>query len=344
VENPKGGEVMEAKKPSQQPVVRSVEIVHTPHREDPTDTDFLAIIERRNEAMSRILEYAIRATHAGQWVDQQGKPWPTGAAAEVMARRCAVSIKNVQTNKVPSTDDKGGFYMYVITGTASLPGGHDSVEAIGTCSSRDQFLGTETRGGRQLSDIDEGNILKAAYTNFEVNAITRLLGVRNLSWERLEQLGISQSGVAKVEYNAGAKGGGTAPSRDGETVVTIGKDKGKKLSEVADLSWFRKTIQGDIAKPEKAKWREKNEKMLADIDAELARRANAKAGTVAKSAEPTPWERIQQLCKDAGIEKPASYTKGVTNKDHSSKMTEEDVAKVAGAISTLRGKQSDIPF
>jgi hypothetical protein len=327
---------MEAKKSGQQPVTRSVEIIHTPHREEPTDTDFLAIIERRNEAMSRILEYAIKATHAGQWVDQQGKPWPTGAAAEVMARRCAVSIKNVQTNKVPSTDDKGAFYMYVITGTASLPGGHDSVEAIGTCSSRDQFLGTETKAGRLLSEIDEGNILKAAYTNFEVNVITRLLAVRNLTWDRLEQLGIRRGEVAKVEYSQGAKGGGPAPSKDGEPVCTFGKDKGKRLSDIPDLSWYRKAIEGDINRPEKARWADDNRKKLAQIDAELARRANAKAGTQAKPAEATPWDRIKQVCADAGVKDVAGFVKGVTSKDHSSKLTEDDVGKVATAINILR--------
>ena len=100
------------------------------------DVDVLAIIERRNSLLDKLLSYAISATHSGQWTDQDGKPFPTAAAAEVMARRCAVSISNVKSNKVPSNDDKGPFYLYVITCEARLPGGFGSFRAIDSSASR----------------------------------------------------------------------------------------------------------------------------------------------------------------------------------------------------------------
>ncbi len=333
--------MMDSKKPGpgQIPQSQQVTIVHAaPQEMGPPSPDFLQIIEKRNLAMTRILEYAVSATHAGQWVDQNGKPWPTGAACEVMARRCAVSWKNVETTKRASDDDKGSFYIYECRATFFLAGGFDSIEAVGTCSSRDTFLGTETRAGRPLSEIDEGNVMKAAFTNMEVNGVTRLLGVRHLTWERLAELGIDRAGVAaRVENETGARGGGDSSS---EWTVPFGRDKGKKLSEVSDLSFFVKKYAADIADPAKAKWADRNKKTLADIKAEMARRTGAvraPTDTAAKMAvAPTPYEKAKALCVAAGVKEPNKFIKGVTGKDHSSKVTEEDAAKVADAIDVLR--------
>lgn len=317
-----------------------VEIIHTPTPQEPTDIDLLAVIERRNEMMSRILEYAIRSTHPGQWVNQQGKPYPTAPAAEVMARRCAVSIKNVQTNKVPSTDDKGPFYMYVVTATAALPGGYDSIEAMGTCSSRDSFLGTETKAGRPLSDIDEGNILKAAYSNMLVNAITRLLGVRNLTWERLAELGISQDGVAKVEYQTGAKGGGEA-AHDGER-MKFGSGKGKTIAELKteELDWYAKAFERDLADASKAKWHDKTRKQLDAIKAEHAKRSGAKPASGGGAPAATPHDRIRAAGEKAGFTGNAMRKLVWTATGKVKDFTEEDVGKVEVA---LAAESADVP-
>ncbi len=314
---------------------RNVEIVHQPsHPEPAADVDLLAVIERRNEMMGRILDYAIKATHAGQWVDQSGKPYPTAPAAEVMARRCAVSIKNVQTNKVPSSDDKGPFYLYVVTATASLPGGYDSIEAMGTCSSRDTFLGTETKAGRNLSDIDEGNILKAAYSNMLVNAITRLLGVRNITWDRLAELGIDQGKVAKVEYHSGSRGGGNSAA----PTVKFGKNKGTPITELSldDLAWQIKAATDSVAKNDD-KWHKKNVEWLETLRSELKGRATSKDDG---GPATTVWDQIKAMLSEAGVTKPGEFVKSVTGKDHSSKLTEEDIPKVREALDV----QAEEPF
>lgn len=334
---------MDEKKPAAQiPQSQQVTIVHAAPQEPPLPSpDFLAIIERRNQAMAKILEYAISSTHSGQWVDQNGRPWPTAAACEVMARRCAVSWKDVGTEKRASQDNKGSFYIYESRATFYLPGGFDSIETVGTCSSRDTFLGTETKAGRDLSDIDEGSVMKAAYSNMIVNGVTRLLGVRMLTWELLAKLGINQSSVQRIDYNAGAKGGGTSGSPD---TVKIGRDKGKTLAEISDLSWLLGVYTKDLADPAKAKFKTANQKWLETIKAEMARRANSQAGTVPKTEASTPWERIKSLCAVAGITKPGEFTRSVTLKDHSSKMTEEDVVKVADAIDLQRQQAAGEAF
>ncbi len=315
-----------------------------------SDIDPLAIIERRNQMLERLLDYAIKATHAGQWTDQQGKPFPTAAAAEVMARRCAVRIKDVKKQKIESQDDQGPFYMYLVEATASLPGEWDSLEAMGTCSSRDQFIGTNG-AKRQLSEIDEGNILKAAYSNLVVNAVTRLLGVRNLTWEALGKLGISQADAAKVEYDQGAKGGGRGKSSD-DVDLKFGRGKDKKLSEVGDddVRWYVGCWEKDLADPAKSKYHASSKRNIEIAQKLLAARANEKAGHAAPAGDaPSIWQRIGALdgAKGVGLDDLKAVVKKATGKANASELVEADIAKVAAGLAEFKkstGTTQDIPF
>lgn len=313
-----------------------------------TPVDLLAIIEKRNQLLERVLQYAIQATHAEQWNDLGGKPWPTGPACEAMARRCGVSLTNVSQQKQLSSDDKGEFYIWVVRGTASLPSGYDSIEVFGTCSSRDSFLGTETTAGRAMSEIDEGNIMKAAYTNMEVNAITRLLGVRNLSWDRLGQVGLDRSKMGKVDYESGARGGGKR-AEGGDIEIKWGNGKGKKLRELndEDLAFYVSRWAEEIEKadPAKAKFKANTEKSLAAGKEEQAKRANAKAGTAAPGAQTsvTVWQRLQQLAaaQNLPIEKLKELIKQIVKKEkvNPTELTEKDLTDIADAIALLKKQE-----
>lgn len=284
---------MQPSKPESQPqqiIIREVSPAPIVRHEDP-----FVLIEQRAAALSRLLTIAVSATHAGQWVDQAGKPWPTGAAAEVMARRCAVSISDIKRERIDSRDDKGPYYLYVYECTASLPGGNDSIRAIGTCSSRDQFLGTETQNGRVLSEIDEGNIMKAAYTNMEVNAITRLLGVRNLTWEQLESMGIAKNGAAHVEYQKGSRGGGGRADK-ADPVMKWGNGKGKKASELdeKDLDFYLRKAEESVEKND-PKWHKQNVELLEALKAEKTKRAGKTTEAAAEGKKTTATKRHRSI-------------------------------------------------
>lgn len=298
--------------------------------------NLLKILEERAKLIERILDYAIGATHPQQWCDFAGKPWPTGPACESMARRCGVSITNVRSTKRSSSDDKGDFYLYVCEATVQLPSGFDSIEAFGTCSSRDTFLGTETSAGRKVSEIDEGNIMKAAYTNMIVNGVTRLLGVRNLSWDRLAALGLDKSKMGSVQFASGSRGGGQQASGS-DLEFKFGRCKGKKVGEVddSDLHYYLGIFEKDLADPEKAKYKANTEKQIAAVKAEQAKRANAKAGTEAKTngTQPSVWSRISQILSSLGMptDKHGEFARGVTKKTQPSELDEADVAAVHDA-------------
>lgn len=315
---------------------------------DDNQVDLLGIIEQRNSLLSRILLFAIKATHGGQWVNQEGKPWPTAAAAEVMARRCAVRIDMVQTTKTPSRDDRGEFYMYVATCRASLPGGYDSIEAVGTASSRDKFLGTDTKKGRALSEIEEGNILKKAYSNMEVNAITRLLGVRSLTWKQLEEMGIKQADAPSINREHGAQGGGQS-TQGSDLVLKFGPGKDQTIGSLPDeqLTWYATAFERDLKDESKSKYHANTQKQLAAVKDEQSKRANAKAGTVAKPvAQVTVWTRILQLCTAAGMTADAArpFVKGVTKKEQPSQLVEADITAVSDALAVRKTELEEEKF
>jgi hypothetical protein len=201
---------------------------------DTTD-DIVASAERRIAQIDKIVTLSIRRTNENDWVDQNGKPYLTASGAEKIARLFGISWKILKSEKIQTTDEKGQFYFYQVTGVFTLGGGKDSVESVGTCSSKDQFFAKHKVNGesvlKPLSEVDETNIMKAAYSNCVANGITRLLGIRNLTWEQVKAGGIDQAKAASVKYASGGAGGGLISQAQGKRLYAIFKGEGKGTDE-----------------------------------------------------------------------------------------------------------------
>ena len=170
------------------------------------DIDFIvAQAEKQIETLKKVLGIAIKRTSALDWIDQSGKPYLTASGAEKLMPLFGVSVTGTKLEKLQSEDDKGGLYIYKATGVFSWKGG--SIEALGSCSSRDKFFAYDSNSGefKALSQVDETNIMKAAYSNLMVRGITQLLGIRNLTWEQLGEFGVDKGKVQKVVYGKGKK-------------------------------------------------------------------------------------------------------------------------------------------
>lgn len=120
---------------------------------------------------------------------------------------------------------EGGHYIYTYKGYFSLAGAE--IEAIGSRSSKDPFFKryVYVNGQRKElppSEIDPGDVKKAAYTNCIGNGITRLLGLRNISYEDLEKVaGIKREQITKIKY--GSKDKPTTETPQTETQEIIGE-------------------------------------------------------------------------------------------------------------------------
>jgi single-strand DNA-binding protein len=88
------------------------------------------------------------------------------------------------------------------------------------------------------------------------------------------------SGGGGYAPRAGGSSGGSAVSA-GDFEVAFGRDKGKRISEVTDLSWLRGAMERDLADESKARFHDKSRSQLVAIDAELARRKAGGARVIA---------------------------------------------------------------
>ena len=178
------------------------------------DDNLLAIAdkaEKRIEAIKKIKRVALKVTNHHDWVDQNGKPYLQASGGEKVARLFGISWR---IDEPDYQQEEDGHFSYTYKGYFTL--GTTTIEAIGTRSSKDGFFkrydysqkdenGKPIRTELPPSEIDKGDVKKAAYTNLIGNGITRLLGIRNLTYEDLKEAGIDVSKIGQVEYKTGGK-------------------------------------------------------------------------------------------------------------------------------------------
>lgn len=149
--------------------------------------------EKRVEAMRKLRLASVKATSPSDWVDQSGSPYLQCSGAEKIARLWGLSWKITTLHK----EQRDGRYIWFV-GLRIWGPGLGAIEVIGTRKSDDPFFAK--RGGEIIPDqVDEASVQKAAYTNALVNGITRLLGLRNLTWEELQQYGFDPAKAPRVE-------------------------------------------------------------------------------------------------------------------------------------------------
>lgn len=208
-------EVMESSVTAAQPVATA------------EDLEFaIKTAEKTMDLVKKIKILAIKQTNKHDWVDMQGKPYLQSSGAEKIARLFGISWKicDGYPKREDKQDEKGSYYIYAYKGEFTMGG--KSIEVIGTCSQRDKFFGkdknTET-GFKNAADVDITNIMKKANTNMINRGITTLLGIRNLTWEEVENGGVEQQNAAKVTYAQGGAGGGKISPAQANRLYAIAK-------------------------------------------------------------------------------------------------------------------------
>jgi len=204
--------------------------------------------EARIDAVIKIKQLALKVTNPSDWTDQQGKPYIQASGSEKIANLFNISIAFLTPEPIYQ-EDPDGHYTYIFSGRFSM--GSRSIEVEGSRSSRDPFfkqnIYKKDGQGKSVLDrektVDERDnkrdVRMAAYTNLLGNGITRLLGIRNLTWEDLKLFaGIEKEQVGKVDYKTkgdkpplskpGSKSEATA---EGQTVTVGIKDVTSKSGE-----------------------------------------------------------------------------------------------------------------
>lgn len=207
--------------------------------------------EKRIDAMQKIKKIALKLTNRHDWTDQNGKPYLQVSGAEKVARLFGISWR---ISEPICENEEGGHYSFTYKGNFSLAGA--TIEVIGTRSSKDGFFkkyswenGTKT--DLPPSAIDRGDVKKAALTNLLGNGITRILGLRNLTYEDLQEYaGLTQEMIDKVDYKKkGQKTDKAISSEDAAVVEFAPTDVRKNTGETkAGKPWTKFVIKnGDTA-------------------------------------------------------------------------------------------------
>jgi len=157
--------------------------------------------EKRITAMSKIRSMSLKVTNPHDWTDQGGKPYLQVSGAEKVGRLFGISWR---IDEPVFESEEGGHFSYTYKGYFTLGG--STIEAIGTRASKDGFF-RKYDNGVELppSTIDKGDVKKSAYTNLLGNGITRILGMRNLTWSELAEAGIKQEEVQNVNFKEKGK-------------------------------------------------------------------------------------------------------------------------------------------
>jgi hypothetical protein len=175
------------------------------------DDDIISIAEQaeaRIKAVMKIKQTALMVTNAQDWCDQNGKPYLMASGAEKIANLFNISWRFLSPEPT-KTVDPDGHYTYTYSAEFSM--GTRTIQTDGSRSSKDKFFMQYAYEGsgqgakkveKRIDERDnERDVKMAAYTNLLGNGITRLLGIRNLTYEDLASFAkISQSQIGKVEY------------------------------------------------------------------------------------------------------------------------------------------------
>lgn len=210
--------------------------------------------EKRADAMNKIKQVAIKLTNKFDWTDQGGKPYLQVSGAEKIARLFGISWR---IDEPDFEREESGHFTYSYKGYFSLAGA--TIEAIGTRSSKDGFFKKyayeKVEGERDKktelppSEIDKGDVKKAAYTNCIGNGITRLLGIRNMTYEDLSAFaGITPEMISKVDFKKNGKQDQAIKSEGAQTARVHVSDVRKSTGKTkAGKDWTAYTVKNGNA-------------------------------------------------------------------------------------------------
>jgi hypothetical protein len=202
--------------------------------------------ERRIDAVIKIKKVALKVTNARDWTDQQGNPYLQVSGSEKIANLFNISWRIEEPR---CEEEPDGHFTYSIKGEFSLGG--RTIEVEGTRSSKDGFFKKydypkdKPRVELPPSAIDKGDVKKAALTNLFGNGITRILGIRNLTWEDLQEFAnITKEQVGSIQYKKEGKYTDIKPPQSKSAPIPSEPGKSAKESFIAELS---NHVKGDVA-------------------------------------------------------------------------------------------------
>jgi hypothetical protein len=162
--------------------------------------------EAQVEFYRRFITACYKLTQPAHWVNHGSATEPKyslqGPGAEALSTPLGIYEDPPIIREVKRHDDKGEFYAFEVEGIMHSRTLKRYGWFVGECTSRDQFF--TAKGGFE-PERDKHLIRNSALTNWRVNGVCRLAGMRNPDPETLKAAGLDLSKVPAIEYKRGFK-------------------------------------------------------------------------------------------------------------------------------------------
>ena len=209
--------------------------------------DFVDRFERGVVQYKRWLSVCYKLTRPEHWINQGSATQPRyslqGPGAEALMNPLGLNFERPTFKREDRPDDQGGFYIYWCEGYVESRALGRRGYYIGYCDSRDQFFNARPGWNQK---IGEGDIKKSAYTNWIVNAVTRIAGIRSPDPDTLKAAGLDPARIPSIEYKQGFKEIALPEEAKGKLadirvwlMVLCGNDKEKAKAKLKELTAFK---------------------------------------------------------------------------------------------------------
>jgi len=200
-------------------VIEKTEVVEDAPIEIQINEEFIGRLEKAASLyQDRYLPLCVKLTSTGDWVSHgKGKFYLQCSGAEKLCNPLGINWDRPVVTKHEREDDGGHYYEYEVEGVVNCRSLGRWGWFTGNCSSRDQFFNARGR-------FDEGDIRKAAFSNWLVNAVTRLAGIRNPSPDLLRRAGLDPDAIGNIDY-------GNKSQEQGKDVIS--EAQGKRLYAIS---------------------------------------------------------------------------------------------------------------
>lgn len=165
--------------------------------------NFVEEFEKGIAVYKRWMSACYRLTRESHWINHGTKEAPKfslqGPGAEALMNPLGISFDEPTTRKEPLQESGYAFWVegYMESKTLGRRGYY-----VGYCDSRDQFF--NARNGWK-PETGNGDVRKSATTNWIVNGVTRLGGLRDPDPELLANAGLDISRIQVIDYRGGGK-------------------------------------------------------------------------------------------------------------------------------------------
>lgn len=206
---------------------------------------FAAKAAEYQKAMDTIRNMIIKQSYANDWISHSREGVAESdmtanigaAAAERIASLVGIQERNWTKGEKIWTEDRTG-YTWIFEADFGYRGRW--VHAIGQAGTKDKFFGYANGQWKDVSDVREDDIKKAAFRACRKEGVRTLLGLRNIPVTKLGELGFDKGRIkfaafqSKVSASEKAQAAVSGGSLEREIMVKSAKCEAKKNKEGKD--------------------------------------------------------------------------------------------------------------